>query len=434
MAMRLVVIDGADHGQHYPLFDGVVTIGNNHRHSDICLHDLYVRRNHCQLEVKGSRVVARASDKTAGMTVNGQAVTEQELRVGDVLRVGNSHLRLEDADAPEEVEVLEEDVEELEEDVEELEEDVEEVVEVEEAEEFPPARPLPAGRLKELTDHLLAHYEVGPVLGHGHSGVTFRARDRKGGHVVALKVLYPEFPRNAGEMQQFANALRTLLPLRHPNLVTLYNAGRTPPYCWLALEYVEGESLAQVLERLAEAPGKLGWKHALRLGVHLGRGLAFIHRHRLQHGNLTPRNVLIRLSDKVAKLSDLMLSRAIEGSALQAARLEKKLLAELPYMAPEQVDPDAYVDRLADIYGLGAMVYARITGRPPFQGASPEETIAKIQEATLVRPRQLQPTVPEALDVAVVKMVDRHQEARYQTAAEVVSDLERIAEEEGVPV
>jgi pSer/pThr/pTyr-binding forkhead associated (FHA) protein len=443
MAKRLTVIDGADQGRFFPLFEGVVTIGNNHRHADICLHDLYVRRVHCLLDVKGDRVVARANDKTAPITVNGQPATEQELRLGDVLRVGNSHLRLEDARAAaaaedEDVEVLEvadEEDEEGEETVEVLEAEEVEVVEDEppaKKEKFTPAPALPAGRLAELTDHLIAQYEIGSVLGRGQCGVVFRARDRKAGHVVALKVLFPGFPLNAGEMQQFASAMRTLLPLRHPNLVTLYNAGRTAPYTWLALEYVEGESLAQTLERMGGSPGKLGWKHALRLGVHAGRGLEFIHRHRLLHGNVTPQNILIRLSDKLAKLGDLMLARSIEGSSLQASTLEKKLLAELPYMAPEQVDPDAFVDSLSDIYGLGAVIYARITGRPPFRGETPEETIAQIQEAPLVRPRQLQPAVPEALDVAVAKMLMRHQEERYPTTAELLADLERIAEEEGV--
>jgi serine/threonine protein kinase len=416
MAKRLLVIDGADHGRTYPIHgDGTVTIGNSHRHADICLHDLYVRRVHCHLEVEGERIVARDSENAAGICVNGQPVAEQELRLGDVLRVGNTHMRLEEGQAGEEEEEL-------------LEEDTEEV------KQFTPAPPLLAERLGGLTDHLLAHYEIGPVLGHGQSGVVFRAHDRKGGHTVALKVLFPEFPQNAAEMQQFAAAMKTVLPLRHANLVTLYNAGRSAPYCWLALEYVEGESFAQVLERMGGLPNKLGWKHALRLGIHLGRALEFIHGNRLQHGNITPRNILIRLSDKVTKLGDLMLARAIDGSVLQKGTLEKKLLEEMPYLAPEQADPEAFVDSLADIYGLGAILYARIAGRPPFQGESPEETLARIHRAPLVRPRQVQSTLPEALDVAITKMLARHQEERYQTAAELVAELERIADEEGVSV
>ena len=406
MPKRLVVIDGADQGTFFSLADGkTVTIGNSSRHGDICLHDLHVRRDHCRLEVQGDRVLARAGE-SAEMLVNGQPIVEQELRPGDVLRLGNSYLRLEDAAAE---------------------------AAAAPAKAAEPLPQLPAERLGELTDHVLAQYEVGPVLGRGHCGVVFRARDRKAGLTVALKVLYPEFPKDAGEMQQFVAALKSILALRHPNLVTLYNAGRTVPYCWLALEYVEAESLAQVLERTTTS-GKNNWKYALRLGVHLGRALQFIHRQRLLHGNITPRNVLIRLSDKVGKLGDLMLSRALDGSRLQVATLEAKLLSELPYLAPEQADPNAFVDSLADIYGLGAVVYARLTGRPPFLGASPEETIAQIHEAPLVRPREHQPNTPPALDVAVVKMLARHQEERYQTATELVEDLERIAEREGVAV
>jgi serine/threonine protein kinase len=404
MPKRLVVIDGADQGNSFPLADGkTAIIGNSSRHSDVFLHDVYVRREHCRLEAMGDRVLARVGEG-AEMFVNGQPVREQELRAGDLLRVGNTYLRVEKTATTE-----------------------------------PPPPPkasaplpeLPAERLGELTDHVLLHYEVGPVLGRGHTGVVFRARDRKAGHTVALKVLFPEFPKDAGEMQQFVAALKSILALRHPNLVTLYNAGRTGSYTWLALEYVEAESLAQVLEQ-PTAVGKNNWKHAVRLAVHLGRALEFIHGKNLLHGNLTPRNVLIRLSDKVGKLSDLMLARALDGSRLQVATLETKLLAELPYLAPEQADPNAFVDSLADIYGLGAVLYARVTGRPPFQGGSPEETIAQIHEATLTRPRDLQPLMPAAFDAAVVKMLARRQEERYQRAAEVVEDLERIAEQEGV--
>src|SRR5262249_49559080 len=156
-----------------------------------------------------------------------------------------------------------------------------------------------------------------------------------------------EFPKGAGEMQRFIEGLKKVLPLRHAHLVNLFNAGKTGPYCWIALEYIEGESVAQALERLGTKPN---WKHALRLAVHGARALDFIHGQRLLHGNITPQNLLVRLSDKVVKLADLMLAQGLEGSALQAATLEFKLLAEMPYMSPEQVDPNAFVDHLSDIY------------------------------------------------------------------------------------
>jgi serine/threonine-protein kinase len=370
------------------------------------------------LEVDGGRVLARDNDSESGIFVNGSQVKQQELHTGDVIRVGNSYLRLEDGAA-----AAEEEAE----------------AEPEPAPEVVPA-PVPGGlprlpreRLGELADHTLSHYEIGPLLGRGHYGVVFRARDKKVGHVVALKVLAADFPKDSTEMQPFVQAMKAVLGLRHAHLVALLNAGRTPPYCWLALEYVEGESLAQVLGRAA-AGTKLNWKNALRLGVHLGRALEFLHGRRIIHGNITPQNIVIRLSDKTVKLGDLMLDKALEGSALQAATLEAKLLAELPYMAPEQVDPKAYEDNLSDIYSLGAVVYARLTGQPPYQGESPEETIGKIQKGSFVRPRRLQPSVPQVFEAAVVRMLARRQEERYQKAADVIADLERIAEQEEVAV
>jgi serine/threonine protein kinase len=411
MTMRFLVIDGADQGRSFPLVDeGVLSVGSSRRNTDICLHDLHVRRVHCQIEIEEGRVVVTAEEDTGNTFVNGQAVRQQELHPGDVLRVGNSHLRLQ------------------------LDED-EEAAEEEEAEAEAPADAklphLPHGRLGELSDHTLSHYKVGTVLGQGHCGVVFRARDLKGGQTVALKVLSPEFPKGAAEMQRFIEGLKKVLPLRHAHLVNLFNAGKTGPYCWIALEYIEGESVAQALERLGTKPN---WKHALRLAVHVARALHFIHGQRLVHGNITPQNLLVRLSDKVVKLADLMMAHTLEGSALQAATLEPKLLAELPFMSPEQVDPNAFVDHLSDIYSLGAVVYARLTGQPPFKGASPEETIALIREGPLVKPTKHNPAIPPLLEMTVMKMLARPQEHRPPTAADLLKELERIAEKEDVPV
>jgi serine/threonine protein kinase len=412
MTMRFLVIDGADQGRSFPLIDGgVLSIGSSRRNTDICLHDLHVRRVHCQIEIEGGRVVVTAEEDSANTFVNGQSIRQQQLHPGDVLRVGNSHLRLQ------------------------VDDDEEEAAEEEEAEAEAPADGklphLPHDRLGELSDHTLSHYKIGPVLGQGHCGVVFRARDLKGGQTVALKVLSPEFPKGAGEMQRFIDGLKKVLPLRHAHLVNLFNAGKTGPYCWIALEYIEGESVAQALERLGNKPN---WKHALRLAVHGARALDFIHGKRLLHGNITPQNLLVRLSDKVVKLADLMLVQALEGSALQAATVEFKLLAEMPYLSPEQVDPNAFVDHLSDIYSLGAVVYARLTGQPPFKGADPEETIALIREGPLVKPTKLNPSIPVALETTVMKMLARHQEHRHPTAADLLKELERIAVKEDVPV
>ena len=418
MAWQLLVIDGADKDRYFPLpEEGLVSIGSSRKNADVVLHDLYVARVHCEIRFEHQRAVVSDLDTPGGTFINGQKIKEQELRVGDVLRIGNSHLRL-DLMSPEQAEAV--DVEEAEDD------EAVEIVEIEEEK-------TPEERLAELEGQTLGHYEVGSLLGKGHRGMVFRARDLKTQQVVALKVLSPVFPDGAGEMQSFVKTLKLALPFQHAHLVRLLGAGKHGAFSWLAQEYVEGESLAQVLERMG-SPGKLTWKHALRLGLHVGKALQFIHKNRQIHGNLTPANVLVRFSDKVVKLNDFLLDKALEGSKLHAAAMKAKLVAEMGYLAPEQTDPGNFVDHLADIYGLGALVYARMTCQPPFKGKTPEETLAMIRKAKLVPPSEHQEAIPDELDDVVMKMLARRQEDRYGRMSDVLSELETVAEEQEVEV
>ncbi len=426
MGRRLMVIDGADEGRSFPLFEGnKFVIGNSRKHSDICLHDLYVSRVHCELDVSEDTVVLSGlEDSQQGTLLNGQKIGGPAvLKFGDVIRVGNSYLRFQH-------------------DEDEEEEEDDEVVEAVEAEpETPkPAESVAVGglpkltpeRLKELSGHTLGHYEVGSVLGTGHCGMVFRARDTKKDKVVALKVFSPEFPKNDKELQKFVQAMKSRLPLRHPNLVGVHGAGKNGPYCWLALEYVEGESLTQVLERLAQAR-KIDWRRGLRVALHVGRALQYLHRNHFLHGNITPRNVLIGI-DKVARLNDLMLSKALEGSAVHLASLQARAPAELAYLAPEQTEDNAFVDELSDVYSLGVAVYALLTGRPPFLGETPEETLDLIRQGALVKPSHYQETIPESMERVVLRMLARFQEDRYQSPTQLLGDLETVAEEEDVEV
>jgi serine/threonine protein kinase len=404
MPLRLLVIDGADHGRFYLLPEtGITLVGNGQKHADICLHDLYVTRIHCELAVEAGQVTVTARDSPAGTLINGKKITEQGLRPGDVLRVGNSHLRLEfaeDASVWGQPEAEEED-----------------------------EKPAKGGavKLEDLGGHTLAHYELGAVLGRGQCGIVYRARDIKTDHEVALKVLDVDFPKNDPEMQAFIKILKARLPLSHPNLVTLLGAGKSGSFCWIALELVEGENLAHVIERHRTAK-KIKWRRALNVALDVGRALAFLHQHHLVHGNITPNNILIQEMNEAAKLNDLLFQTALEGSALQQKTMEQKLLAELPYLAPEHVDPQpALVDELSDLYSLGVVVYAVLTGRPPFAGDSPEDTIQQILDGQPIKPKKLNKAMPDEFQAAVTKLLARHPEDRYPSAALLVADLEKLA-------
>ena len=147
------------------------------------------------------------------------------------------------------------------------------------------------------------------------------------------------------------------------------------------------------------------------------------------HGNITPRNIVIAATDHVAKLADLALVQALEGSRLAELVREKKRLAELPYAAPEQVEPNGFVDGLADLYGVGATAYALVTGRPPVSGKTAAEITAQISTGWIAKPSSIYKKTPAEFDAVIMKLLARHQEDRYATARAALNDLESLAQQ-----
>jgi hypothetical protein len=127
-------------------------------------------------------------------------------------------------------------------------------------------------------------------------------------------------------------------------------------------------------------------------------------------------------------LADQGLGPALAGSRLQAAVLEKKLLAELPYLAPEQAEPGAFVDGLADLYAVGAVAYALATGRPPVTGDSPEDVLDAVRHGRVARPSSVARKVPAAFEAVGMKLLARAQEDRYPHPAALLEDLEPLAQ------
>ena len=198
-------------------------------------------------------------------------------------------------------------------------------------------------RSTALVNTTLAHYEIGPVIGKGRVGMVFHATDTKDDRPVALKVLLPEFSKNEEEMQRFIRGMKTMLPLRHPNLVTPYAAGKTGTHCWVAMEYIAGENLTQVIERIGVA-GMLDWKHAFRAAVHVGRALEYAHGEGIVHRNVTPTNILRDATSKTVKLGDLMLAKALEGTASEQITRPGELVGDVEYMSPERTRGTDEVD------------------------------------------------------------------------------------------
>lgn len=421
MPWRLLVVDGADRGQAYSLpLTGTVRIGNYGGKTDICLHDLYVAKDHCHLHVADGKILVTAQASASGTLVNGSKVSTVELKPGDVIRAGNSFLRLEQAADDTAVDAAAAPTA------------VSDVPSANgaaaaAAPEVSGVLPhLPTDRLRELSNHILGHYKIGPALAPGPVGTTFRAKDLKTESDVALKVLPTDFPADDAEVQRFVRVMRQFLAAQHPGLVGMKGVGKTGPYVWVAAELVGGDSLA-VTVRDPRSQKKRRWQPALRVARHLGRTLDFLHRRHLVHGSVTPANVMVAGDDGPPRLKDCGLWDALAGSALLRHAVGKQALVELPYLSPEHVDADQTVDDLSDQYCLGAVLYALLTGRPPCEGGSPAETVDMIQEAVPLRAKDACPGLPDGFQAVILRMLAKHPEDRYPAPSAMLADLDAVA-------
>jgi serine/threonine protein kinase len=408
---QLVVIAGPDKDRTYTLQPGTNVLG---RHQDALyrLNDMRASRHHCEVIWDGSGPVAlRDNGSVSGTVVNGTRVTETILKHGDTVQVGETILRFQTGPTAD-------------------------------ASTLQVGAPRPAAeydeqatdQLAELTGRMLVRYQVGEVLGKGTTSMVFRAVNTEDGTPVALKVMQPAFARDEDEMGRFVRAMRAMLPLSHPNLVKVLAAGRNGPYCWAAMELVEGESLTEVIRRIGAA-GMLDWKYAFRVGLDVGRALAYAHGQGIIHRDVTPANILIEAAARRARLGDLMLAKALEGALARQITRPGEIVGDVNYMSPERtMGGGTTVDARSDLFSLGATCYALLSGKPPFLGASLVETLTKIRTAEPLKPSTFQMGIPSAFEGAILKLLAKKPEDRYQTAAEWVAELERIGKFNGVPV
>jgi serine/threonine protein kinase len=411
MSLQLVVVAGPDKGKVFTLNPGPDLMLGRSAQANYQLNDPRVSRNHCQLLLEGDQPVVICNGGSGGTLVNRKPIQRYTLKPGDVLQVGDTQLRLQIGDFP-----------------------IETAREIlgpgKTAEEAPAAK---ADRLESLSGQKLTHYDIGPVIGKGSTSVVFHATDTKDNRPVALKVLLPEFAGNDDEMQRFIRSMKTVLPLRHPNIVTVYAAGKTGAYCWVAMEFIAGENLTQVIQRIGVA-GMLDWRHAFKAAVQIGRALAYAHGQQIIHRNVTPKNILRDATNQEVKLGDLMKAKALEGALAKQITRPGELIGDVTYMSPERTRGMTDVDGRSDLYGLGATCYALLTGRPPFEGSSLVEKITRIRQDDPVKPTKFQMSIPSAFEGAILRCLAKRPEDRYQSAEELVKELTRVGKYNGVSV
>ena len=394
MPAKLTVISGPDRGRGFEVSDDQKLVIGRGETTATKLRDPTVSRMHCQIAAEGGRFTIENLGAASGTTLNGRRISApQPLNAGDLIRIGDTELRF--------------------------------MLEGAAAAAAAPA-PQQAEPLAELVGTSLSHYKIVRMIAKGSSGVIFQSLDTKESKPVALKVLWPEFSKNEEEMQRFVRAMKTMMPIKHENIVELYGAGKTGAYCWMAMEFVDGESLTDVIHRIGLS-GMLDWTNAFRVAMHIARALEAAFEHQIIHRNITPQNILVRSSDKLAKLGDLMLAKALEGTLAEQITRPGQIVGDLVYMSPERTHGNARVDCRSDIYSLGATLYALLTGRPPVEGGTLPEAVHKIRNEVPVRPKKFQLAIPDFFEDAVMKMLAKEPNDRFQTPTALLNQLERIA-------
>ncbi len=427
MTFQLLFIKGSDKGKVVTLESGNEIIAGRGDECGIKVNDPQVSREHVLFKVGQNSVLVVDQKSTWGTIVNGEKQIKCKISPGDIIRLGESELRLIDStdsttttfppdDSPS-ISIFESS-----------------------ADTTDPNAPtllnVPVNkkRLSQNPELLIGkkivRYRIGDSIAKGTTGQLFHAVDEKTNRRIAFKVLWPELCDEEPEVKRFLRSVETVLPIKHPNIIRLYGAGKTAGYCWMAMEFVEGESMADVINRLGIG-GMLDWQYGFRAAMHIARALELAYENKIVHRNITPGNIMIQNENKQVKLGDLILSKAVEGKLKQDITKPGELVGDLPYMSPEQT-LGGDVDCRSDIYNLGATVYRLIAGHPPCEGSNPAETIRNIQNEEPEAPTIKQLSIPSAFEGVILKMLAKDVENRFQNPTALLRDLERVATFQGI--
>ncbi|MCA9053646.1 MAG: FHA domain-containing protein [Planctomycetaceae bacterium] len=405
-----------------PLPSGELILVGRGEQCDLRLADPSASRVHCRLLSRDGKVILTDAGSRWGTFVNGERVTDCELQTGDEITIGETTLRLAVTSTP----------------------DASTLARPSQLRRDGPA---PAGlpqaaptRVDRERDHRdavrrqhplraadflgqsFADCQVEELIARTRTGLRFRAV--RGGEAVDLQLFHPDAFDDDAALKRFHRAVETTRALRHPNLVTLHDGGVERGVAYAVSEFVPGETAADRIRRSGVA-GMLDWRTTLRMARDLSVALVFLESQEVLHRNITPDHVVLGATDDAARLSDLLLAKAINDSG-PAVTNAGETVGELPYLSPEQVGSGQPLDHRSDIYQLGATLYALLTGRPPFEGRGPAEIIPQVLRDRPTPPTRYHLAIPPQLEGTVLSMLEKRPGDRFHSAADLSLALDRV--------
>jgi serine/threonine protein kinase len=249
----------------------------------------------------------------------------------------------------------------------------------------------------QLQDGLAGRYLLVRELGRGGMATVFLATDLKHDRPVAFKVLHPDLAQSLGP-ERFQREIRLAARLQHPHILTVHDSGETAGHLWFTMPFVEGETLRERLRRERQ----LSLDDALRIGRQAAQALQYAHEHGVVHRDVKPENLLLT-RDGNTLVADFGIARALGGPSDDRLTHTGMSVGTPAYMSPEQATGDRDVDARSDIYSLGAVLFEMLAGEQPYTGPTVQAILMKRLTEPVPSIRSGRPTVPEAVDLAVMK-------------------------------
>src|SRR6058998_347443 len=265
-------------------------------------------------------------------------------------------------------------------------------------------------------------YRILRKLGTGGMANVYLAEDEVLGRRVAIKILND---RHAGDdqfVERFRREAKNAASLSHPNIVSIYDRGEAEGTYYIAMEYLDGRSLKELIVARGPAPIHLAVDYARQILA----AIRFAHRHGIVHRDIKPHNVLVDGEGRL-KVTDFGIARAGVSQMTEAG----SIIGTAQYLSPEQAR-GAPVDQRSDLYSMGIVLYEMLTGQVPFTGESPVEIAMKHLSDPPRPPSLLRPDIPPDLDMVVLRALAKSPEDRFQTAEEMDAELGRVASGVGV--
>jgi serine/threonine-protein kinase len=260
-------------------------------------------------------------------------------------------------------------------------------------------------------------YRIQRKLGAGGMADVYLAEDQELGRRVAIKILNGRHANDDQFIERFRREAKNAAALNHPNIVSIYDRGEAEDTYYIAMEYLDGRTLKELIVSRGAAPMNVAIEYARQILS----ALRFAHRHGIVHRDIKPHNVLVDGEGRV-KVTDFGIARAGTSQMTETG----SIVGTAQYLSPEQAK-GGEVDPRSDLYSLGVVLYELLTGKTPFDGETPVEIAMKHLSTAPKPPSKLRPDIPRELDMVVLRALAKNPDERYQSADEMEADLERVA-------